>query len=82
MDSFVNVKYFAMLRDRAGIDEENVSLESGDSAASIYLRLAEKYKFALSLKDLRFAINDEFGSSDTELKAGDSLVFIPPVAGG
>ena len=82
MEPSVNVKYFAMLRDCAGIDGETVSLERGDSAASIYLRLAEKYKFNLSLKDLRFAINDEFGPSDAELSPGDSLVFIPPVAGG
>jgi molybdopterin converting factor small subunit len=31
---------------------------------------------------LRVAINAEFGEWSQPLKAGDAVVFIPPVAGG
>jgi molybdopterin converting factor small subunit len=31
---------------------------------------------------LKVAINDEFAAWDTQLASGDTIVFIPPVAGG
>jgi molybdopterin converting factor small subunit len=80
--SYVSVKYFAVLRELASRDEEMIGLESGDTGSAIYLRLAERYGFPLSLHDVRLAIGDELVPMDQELMAGDSLVFIPPVAGG
>jgi len=31
---------------------------------------------------LRVAVNDRFGNWDQDLKSGDAVVFLPPVAGG
>ena len=78
----VSVTYFAILKEEAGKDKEDIPLETGDTGAAIYLRLAEKYGFPLSLRDIRVAVGDEFVSADKELKNGDCLAFIPPVAGG
>jgi molybdopterin converting factor small subunit len=31
---------------------------------------------------VRVALNDEFAPASTALRAGDCVVFVPPVAGG
>lgn len=82
MEASVKVKYFAVLRELAGKREENVSLETGDNGQALYYRLAEKYHFPLKLSDVRLAVNEVFVPTDTRLKAGDEVAFIPPVAGG
>ena len=82
MNTNVNVRYFALLRDVAGKSTEDVAIETGSSAAKLFHILAEKYAFPLSLADLRVAVNDEFTGSDHPLKNGDRVVFIPPVSGG
>ena len=48
----------------------------------LYAELAARYPFTLPTTMLRVAINAEFGDWTHPLKAGDSVVFIPPVAGG
>jgi molybdopterin converting factor subunit 1 len=78
----IGIRYFALLRDLAGSDGEALQIEQGDTAARVYLRLAEKYGFPLGLSDVRMAVNDDFTSQDHPLSDGDRLVFIPPVAGG
>jgi molybdopterin converting factor subunit 1 len=78
----VAIRYFAVLRDLAGSDSESVGIEQGETAARVYMRLAEKHGFPLGLADVRMAVNDEFTSQDHPLSDGDRLVFIPPVSGG
>ena len=41
-----------------------------------------KYKFDLAPKNLKVALNNWYSPLDSNLKDGDTLVFIPPVAGG
>jgi molybdopterin-guanine dinucleotide biosynthesis protein A len=78
----VTVRYFAQLRELAKQSEETLDLEAGQTAAQVYLQLAEKHGFKLSLSDIRIAINDDFVGLDHPLTRGDRLVFIPPVSGG
>ena len=82
MKSTVTIRYFALLRDLAGKAGEAVEIDQGETAARVYLRLAEQYGFPLGLADIRVAVNDDFSTTDHPLAAGDRLVFIPPVAGG
>ena len=82
MQSTITVRYFAMLRDFSGKNDETVSINAGTKAEEIYLRLAEAYGFPLALTDVRVAVNDEFTSASHPLQDRDVLVFIPPVAGG
>ena len=82
MKSTIIVRYFAILRDFSGKNEETISIEPGINAGEIYLRLAKAYGFPLALTDLRVAVNDEFTSASHPLQDRDILVFIPPVAGG
>lgn len=82
MQSTITVRYFAILRDFSGKNDETVSIETGTNAGEIYLRLAKAYEFPLALTDVRVAVNDEFTSANHPLQDHDILVFIPPVAGG
>ena len=77
----ISVRYFALLREQAGRDSETV--ETGElSGRALYQQLVSKYKFSLDSSRVRLAINDAFSDWDTVLKDGDTVVFVPPVAGG
>ncbi|MCH2204409.1 MAG: MoaD/ThiS family protein [Lentisphaerales bacterium] len=77
----IKVKYFAALRDERGLDEEVISGEYAN-AAEVYTYLKTGNGLSLCKSKLKVAINDEFADWETPLSEGDSIVFIPPVAGG
>ena len=81
MPKKITVRYFAQLRELAGCDEESVSTESV-TASGLYEELKSRHAFPHKQKQLMLAINDDFTDWATPLKAGDEVVFIPPVAGG
>ncbi|MCH8942501.1 MAG: MoaD/ThiS family protein [Bacteroidetes bacterium] len=77
----ISVKYFAALREQASISEEiidTVYSKPGD----IYAELKLKYNFSLNIDELKVAVNDCYEDFGYELKEMDTIVFIPPVAGG
>lgn len=76
----VRVRYFASLRDAAGIDAETV--EAGGGLAALYAALAARHRFSLPRERLRVALNGAFAGWDAALAEGDEVVFIPPVSGG
>jgi len=47
----------------------------------LFAELKQKYTFP-EIATVKVAINDEFGDWQAVLQDGDSVVFIPPVAGG
>ena len=77
----INVNYYAMFREEAGCGSEVVEVESG-AAIALFELLKSTYDFSMCLSHVRLAINDVFVDWDTPLNDGDSVVFIPPVAGG
>ena len=77
----VHIQYFAILREQRGLAEETRETDAGDAAA-LYSELAEAYAFTLPVDRLRAAVNGEFVAWPGPIKAGDKIVFIPPVAGG
>lgn len=77
----IRMNYYAMFREAAGRGEEVVELDSG-GAPDLFDLLKSKYEFSMCRSHVRLALNDEFVDWDTSLKEGDSVVFIPPVAGG
>ena len=77
----IHIQYFALLRDQRGLSEEQMETEAPTPAA-LYAELAGKHGFTLATSSLKVAVNDDFADWDTALKAGDRVVFIPPVAGG
>ena len=76
----VTVEYFAVLRDHSGRASEQISTEAV-SPQQLFDELAARYGFP-PLQTLKVAVNDEFSDMQAPLNDGDSVVFIPPVAGG
>ena len=77
----VTIRYFAILREQAGKVEESLATTAA-TPAELFDELKYRYGFALTASQLKVAINTEFRDWHTALKDGDSVVFIPPVAGG
>jgi len=77
----IKVQYFAVFREQSGLGEESIGTVSR-TAGDLYMELAAKHSFSLPPAIVRASINLEFRSLDTELRNGDTVVFIPPVAGG
>jgi molybdopterin converting factor subunit 1 len=77
----LTVQYFALLREQAGRREEALTTAAG-TPAELYQELRQRYPFTLASEVLRVAVNSEFAEWSTPLRAGDTVVFIPPVAGG
>jgi molybdopterin converting factor subunit 1 len=75
------VQYYAVLREQAQRSEELVRT-TATTAAELYAELARRYSFTLASTQLRVAINADFRDWSTPLRGGDTVVFIPPVAGG
>ncbi len=76
----VRIEYFAILREHVGRSSEELNTEAR-TAADLYHELRTRYDLP-EIGRLKVAINDEFGDWQTPLGDGDSIVFIPPVAGG
>jgi molybdopterin converting factor subunit 1 len=76
----ITIEYFAVLRERAGVSQELLST-AAETPTQLFEELAQRHSFPV-LRSVKVAINDEFSDWDTPLVNGDSVVFIPPVAGG
>lgn len=76
----LNIEYFAILRERAGLDRELVETDV-ITPAELFAELTQRHGFP-EMEAVKVAINDEFGDWQAQLRDGDSIVFIPPVAGG
>lgn len=77
----LNVQYFALMREQAGLSQESVETSAATPAA-LFAELVLRHRFTLASDQLKVAVNSEFGAWTQALRDGDSVVFIPPVAGG
>jgi len=77
----IKVHYYALLREQAGRSEEFLDTAAA-TPADLYAELNSRYRFSLAREQLKVAVNAEFSEWSRMLAAGDSVVFIPPVAGG
>lgn len=79
--------YFAHLRDKIGIAEEQLDPPSGvgDVTALIEWLKGRGPKFAAALgnpKALRVAVNQTYVGWSHPVKPGDEVAIFPPVTGG
>lgn len=75
------VQYFALFREQAGRSEESLHT-AATTAAELYEELQQRHPFRLAREQLKVAINSEFADWHSPVRSGDTIVFIPPVAGG
>lgn len=77
----LRVRYFALLREQAGRADEELS-SAARTPLELYQELRARRGLGLAPEALRVAINDEFGDWRAHLAEGDTVAFLPPVAGG
>jgi len=83
----LSVLYFAWLRERVGVSEEELSPpDSVTTVADLVLYLSNlDQRHADAFKNqatVRCAVNQEFAEITTVLRPGDEVAFFPPVTGG
>jgi molybdopterin synthase sulfur carrier subunit len=83
----VNVLYFAWVRQKIGMSDEQVELPQGIATvralAEHLARRGGGYADAFAdLTRLCAAVNREHVSFDTPVADGDEIAFFPPVTGG
>jgi len=77
----LKIQYYALMREQAGRSEETLETSSA-TPEDLYGELTARYGFTLLRDQLKVAVNSEFSDWSRPLRAGDAVVFIPPVAGG
>ncbi|OUW19763.1 MAG: molybdopterin synthase sulfur carrier subunit [Opitutales bacterium TMED158] len=77
----LQIEYFAILKDQSGRSGETIDSEAANPS-ELYRELSNRHGFTLPQSALKVAINEDFADWDVTLSEGDTIVFIPPVAGG
>lgn len=79
----VTVAYLGGSRGQAGRDRETLELDAGATVGDVAARTAAEYPDLAPLLDsVRWAVNFEFAGTDRQLRDGDEVGLLPPVAGG
>ena len=87
MSEPLTILYFAWLRERTGVAQEELPLPAGvgsvgqliDHLSALDGRHAAAFANRASI---RCAINQEFAPLSFPVRAGDEVAFFPPVTGG
>jgi molybdopterin converting factor subunit 1 len=79
----VQVRLFAILKDRAGFSEMVLELPEGTTAGGAAEALVRMYPALREpVKRAAYAVNRSYCSASDLLSDGDELALIPPVSGG
>jgi molybdopterin converting factor subunit 1 len=80
----VRVRLFAALREQAGRDSIEIELGEGATVADALEQLSSQPPLAGLLERLpvAMAVNRDYASAETPLRAEDELALIPPISGG
>ena len=75
------VRYFALLREQRGCDEETVETAAAN-AQDLFNELQALYGLGLNPSSMKVVVNEEFCEWTQPIQSGDEVAFVPPVAGG
>ncbi|MCW8085802.1 molybdopterin converting factor subunit 1 [Sabulicella glaciei] len=83
----MKILYFAWVRERTGVAEEEIALPEGvrDVAALVEHLAGRSPGHAAAFENrrtIRAAVNQDFATPDTPVAPGDEVAFFPPVTGG
>ncbi len=81
MSKSINVRYFALFRENAGMDQELIESDA-ETAGELFEALKSRHGSSEPLGHCKVAINDEMADWDSPLNDGDTVLLFPPVAGG
>ena len=77
----INVRYFAMFREHAGVGEETLELDAA-TAADVFTATRKRHGSAEPSGHCKVAINDVMADWESPVSDGDTVLLFPPVAGG
>lgn len=77
----ITVRYFAMFREQAGVDQETLTLDV-ETAADVFEYTKSRHGSAEPSGHCKVAINDKMADWSTPISEGDTVLLFPPVAGG
>lgn len=77
----ISIEYFAILKEQRGCSFETIETNAA-TPGTLYSELKDQHSFTLEKSSLKVAVNEDFSDWDSTLKDNDTVVFIPPVAGG
>lgn len=81
----MKIKYFAWIKDVTNLEEEEINLDKAKNLDELKIYIIEKYpdlKQHMIKEILRFAINQEYVITNTNLSNDDEIAIFPPVSGG
>lgn len=79
----VRLLHFASFRDAVGRDQEERDLAEGTRVQDLWEALGREVALFRRFPSVPpTAVNREYAGSDTVLRDGDEVAFLPPVAGG
>jgi len=79
----VTVLYFAVVRERLGVERDEVEVPAGAMVRDLLMMLrASRPALAELLPAVRVSVNQEFRDEGFALHDGDEVALIPPVSGG
>ncbi|HKB18409.1 MAG TPA: molybdopterin converting factor subunit 1 [Candidatus Dormibacteraeota bacterium] len=78
----IRVRFFARLRELAGIETEALHVPPRSMLEDVYDHLRGKHPTLPPRESVRAALNQEFAEWTSTVNDGDEIAFIPPVSGG
>lgn len=79
----IQIKYFAIIRERLGRSDERKDVASGSTAGDVLALIAGDAPVLAGLMPaVMVMVNQEYAARDQVLHDGDELALIPPVSGG
>src|SRR6187200_266921 len=80
----INVRLFAMLRERAGCDSFELTLDDGATVQDALDAAGREHDLGELIERMPVvaAVNREYAPEGSALADGDEVALIPPVSGG
>ena len=83
----MKILYFSWLREKIGIDSEEIKIS--EKISDVYelveflKKSSEKHSIAFqNMKSIKVAVNKEFANFNTKIQDQDEIAFFPTVTGG